>query len=50
MKHLLVAVHGSRRESSNDELRLLGAKVSASLGVAWHGVKVAFLEFASPSV
>ena len=50
MKHLLVAVHGSRRESSNDELRLLGAKVSASVGVAFDGVKVAFLEFASPSV
>ena len=50
MKHLLVAVHGSRRESSNDELRLLGAKVSASVGVAFDGVKVAFLEFASASV
>jgi len=50
MKQLLIAAHGSRRTSSNDELKLLGANVSANLGVAFDGVEVAFLEFASPSI
>ena len=46
MKHLLIAAHGSRRESSNEELKHLGIKVSAMLGVANNQVDVAFLEFA----
>ena len=50
MKHLLIAAHGSRRESSNEELKHLGMKVSAMLGVANNQVDVAFLEFASPSI
>lgn len=50
MKQLLIAAHGSRRESSNDELKALVAKVSANLGVAFAGVELAFLEFASPSI
>ena len=48
MKQLLIAVHGSRRESSNDELRLLGDKVSARVGVAFDGVKVAFWSLPPP--
>ena len=50
MKQLLIAAQGSRRASSNDELKLLVEKVSGNLGVAFDGVKVAFLEFASPSI
>ena len=50
MKHLLIAAHGSRRESSNEELKKLGVKVSAILGVDSSQVDVAFLEFASPSI
>jgi|TARA_B110000285_G_scaffold122576_1_gene138556 sirohydrochlorin ferrochelatase len=50
MKQLLIAAHGSRRTSSNDELKLLVEKVSANLGETFDGVKVAFLEFASPSI
>ena len=50
MKQLLIAAHGSRRASSNNELKLLVEKVSANLGETFDGVKVAFLEFASPSI
>ena len=50
MKQLLIAAHGSRRASSNDELKLLVEKVTANLGVSFDGVEVAFLEFASPSI
>jgi len=50
MKKLLIAAHGSRLSSSNDELQLLVEKVSANLDVAFDGVEVAFLEFASPSL
>jgi sirohydrochlorin ferrochelatase len=50
MKKLLIAAHGSRLSSSNDELQLLVEKVSANLDVAFDGVEVAFLEFASPSI
>ena len=50
MKHLLIAAHGSRREASNEELKQLGIKVSAMLGVANNQVDVAFLEFAAPSI
>ena len=50
MKHLLIAAHGSRRESSNEELKHLGIKVSAMLGVANNQVDVAFWEFAFPAI
>jgi len=50
MKKLLIAAHGSRISSSNDELQVLVEKVSDNLGVAFDGVEVAFLEFASPSI
>jgi sirohydrochlorin ferrochelatase len=50
MKHLLIAAHGSRREASNEELKQLGIKVSAMLGVANNQVDVAFLELAAPSI
>ena len=42
MKHLLIAAHGSRRESSNEELKHLGMRVSAMLGVANNQGNVAF--------
>jgi sirohydrochlorin ferrochelatase len=50
MRQLLIAAHGSRRESSNDELKVLVSKVSLELGMAFDGVQVAFLELASPSI
>jgi sirohydrochlorin ferrochelatase len=50
MKQLLIAAHGSRRASSNEELKLLVKKASINLGVSFDGVEVAFLEFASPSI
>lgn len=50
MKQLLIAAHGSRRASSNDEIKALGAKVSVNLGGLFDRVEVAFLEIASPSI
>jgi len=50
MRQLVIAAHGSRRESSNDELRALVALVSDELDMGFDGVEVAFLELASPSV
>ena len=50
MRQLVIAAHGSRRESSNDELRALVALVSDELDMGFDGVEVAFLELASHSV
>ena len=50
MKKLLIVAHGSRRTSSNEELKVLVAKVSGNLGLSFDGVGAAFLEFASPSI
>jgi sirohydrochlorin ferrochelatase len=50
MKQLLIVAHGSRRESSNDEIRKLAVKVAANLELVVDDVAIAFLEFASPSI
>lgn len=50
MKKLLIVAHGSRRTSSNEELKVLVAKVSGNLGLSFDGVGAAFFEFASPSI
>ncbi|MFT6915380.1 MAG: sirohydrochlorin ferrochelatase [Motiliproteus sp.] len=50
MKRLLMIAHGSRNESSNEEVRLLGAHVAASLALNVDEVSVAFLELASPTI
>jgi cobalamin biosynthesis Co2+ chelatase CbiK len=50
LKQLLIIAHGSRRESSNEEVRILAEKVGAKLKLAVDDIKVAFLELASPSI
>lgn len=50
MKQLLIVAHGSRKESSNNEIRSLSEKVSGELSSNVNKVSVAFLELASPSI
>lgn len=50
MKQLIIVAHGSRRESSNEEVRVLAEQVGTKLGLAVDEIKVAFLELASPSI
>jgi sirohydrochlorin ferrochelatase len=47
---LLVVAHGSRREQSNDEVRLLTEAVRARAGDGFGQVACAFLELAEPSI
>lgn len=42
--------HGSRREVSNDEIRLLTERLRARKGVEFDDVRCAFLELAQPSI
>ncbi len=50
MQQLLLIAHGSRRATANDEIQLLAQQVSTKLQAPFVGVKVAFLEFASPTI
>lgn len=50
MKTLLLIAHGSRRQASNDEIRLLTERLRASKGEAFDDVRCAFLELAEPSI
>ncbi|MFD2231313.1 sirohydrochlorin chelatase [Alkalimarinus sediminis] len=50
MKSLVIVAHGSRRQASNEEVKVLAAKVEQHLPSGFSGVKVAFLELASPSI
>jgi sirohydrochlorin ferrochelatase len=50
MKALLIVAHGSRRESSNDEVRALGHSVAAHPDSRYDRVACAFLEIAEPSI
>jgi len=50
MKSLLIVAHGSRKNTSNEEVKSLGDTISLSLQTDFSCVKVAFLEFASPSI
>ena len=50
MKCLLLVAHGSRRESSNEEVRQLTAQLEARAGKRYQSVNCAFLELAEPSI
>ncbi len=50
MKSLLVVAHGSRREASNDEIRVLTRTLAERAGNAYARVECAFLELAEPSI
>jgi len=47
---LLVVAHGSRRQSSNDQIRKLAAILSACNNPAFNQVVAAFLELEAPSI
>jgi len=47
---LLLVAHGSRRQSSNDEVREVASRMAARAGEAVHEVSPAFLELAEPSI
>ncbi len=49
MNHLLLIAHGSRRESSNDEIRALACRLQEASG-PFSSVSCAFLEIAEPSI
>jgi len=49
-RHLLIVAHGSRRQASNDEVRVLGERVRALREPGIGQVAVAFLELAEPSI
>ncbi len=50
MKCLLLVAHGSRRTTSNDEVRVLAARLSDRVSGAFDEVSCAFLEIAEPSI
>jgi sirohydrochlorin ferrochelatase len=50
LKTLVVAAHGSRREASNTEVRLLVQRLSESASGAFALIEAGFLELASPSI
>ncbi len=50
MKCLVIVAHGSRRQASNEEVKMLAAKVEKNLPEGFSGVEIAFLELASPSI
>ncbi len=49
-KALIIVAHGSRKDSSNDEVRALGEKVGSLQSKHYAFVMTAFLEFATPSL
>src|SRR5690554_997721 len=50
MQQLLIVAHGSRREASNQEVRVLAQHVATQLQLPAEQVQVAFLELATPSI
>ena len=50
MKSLLIVAHGSRRESSNEEVRQLAEKIRSMPDLSVDEVVTAFLELAEPSI
>ena len=50
MKALLLVAHGSRRESSNQEVRDVAARLSERAGGRFGKVECAFLEIAEPLI
>lgn len=49
MKSLLIVAHGSRKPSSNEEIRLLSQSIQVG-GSGYDIVECAFLELAEPSI
>lgn len=47
---LLLVAHGSRRSTSNDEVRQLAALMAEQAGSHYHSIHCAFLELAEPSI
>ena len=47
---LLLVAHGSRRESSNDEVREVADTMAAQGGEGYHQIRAAFLELAEPLI
>lgn len=50
MRSLLLIAHGSRRQASNDEIRLLTDRLRNRKGETFDDVRCAFLELAEPSI
>ena len=50
MQALLVVAHGSRRQSSNDEVRTLATQLAGRAAERYPLVRAAFLELAEPSI
>jgi len=50
MKGLLIIAHGSRRESSNNEVRTLTESIKTRVDSQFNIVDCAFLELAEPSI
>ncbi len=50
MKSLLIIAHGSRRQTSNDEVRALTQRIATETGDGFDIVDCAFLELAEPSI
>lgn len=50
MRVLVVAAHGSRLPSSNDEIRKLAAELAPAVSDRYQRVDAAFLELAEPSI
>ncbi len=50
MQALLIVAHGSRRASSNDEVRALAERLRGKLGGEYPMVEAAFLELAEPLI
>ena len=49
-KALIIVAHGSRKDSSNEEVKALGEKVGSLLDKRYAFVMTSFLEFADPSL
>ena len=49
-KALIIVAHGSRKDSSNEEVKALGEKVKILQDQDYAFVMTAFLEFATPSL
>jgi len=49
-KALIIVAHGSRKSSSNEEVKALGEKVSFLVDQRYGLVMTSFLEFAAPSL
>jgi len=50
MNSLLLVAHGSRREQSNEEVRVLAKKLSGRCGEQFPIIHAAFLELADPLI